>query len=291
MSPNRAAGAGAIALPDDAVLDGAAPNVPGVAGDAAWADALGPPDGATGPGRAMGTRSGGNCSPVSAWVKHPSMVDWPGHMAGVLLVTGCNFRCPFCHNAPLLAAPRESLPWTVLASLLQRFREHWVDAIVISGGEPTLRPELPQLLRFLRDRGFRVKLDTNGSRPLELEPLLGWVDYVAMDVKCALDRYPALVGCADPGAVVRSIDLIRRRAPEYEFRTTVIEPVHDDAHMDSIGALVQGSRRWVLQRFEPRGEILHPDCRAWPRTSPSRLRALRARLASCAREVTVRGAD
>lgn len=219
------------------------------------------------------------------------MVDWPGHMAGVLLMTGCNFRCPFCHNAPLLAAPREGLPWPVLESLLRRFREHWVDAIVISGGEPTLRPDLSRLVRFLRDRGFRVKLDTNGSRPGELDALLADVDYVAMDVKCSLDRYPDMVGCADPGSIVQSIDLIRRRASEYEFRTTVLGPVHDDAHMDSIGALIRGSRRWVLQRFEPRGELLHPDCRTWPRTSPSRLRALRSRLASCAQEVLLRGTD
>jgi pyruvate formate lyase activating enzyme len=279
-----------MALPADAALDPAAPATP-AAVDAARVDAC------VAPGRAPGwvpvseTGSGGGLSPVSAWVRHPSMVDWPGHMAGVLLVTGCNFRCPFCHNAPLLAAPRERLSWTVLESLLRRFREHWVDAIVISGGEPTLRSDLPQLVRFLRDRGFRVKLDTNGSRPGELEALLADVDYVAMDVKCSLDRYPDLVGCADPGVIVRSIDIIRRLAPEYEFRTTILDPVHDDAHMDSIGALVRGSRRWVLQRFEPRGELLHPDCRAWPRTSPSRLRALRARLALCAQEVLLRGAD
>ncbi len=280
-----------MALPVDAVLDPAAPAVSGAAVDASWADTLVQPGRAPGWNPASETGSGSGISPVSAWVKHPSMVDWPGHMAGVLLVTGCNFRCPFCHNAPLLATPREGLPWTVLESLLRRFREHWVDAIVISGGEPTLRADLPQLVRFLRDRGFRVKLDTNGSRPRELEALLPGVDYVAMDVKCALDRYPALVGCADPGAIVQSIDIIRRLAPEYEFRTTILEPVHDDAHMDSIGALVRGSRRWVLQRFEPRGELLHPDCRAWPRTSPSRLRALRARLAACAQEVLLRGTD
>lgn len=278
MSPAGAAGAVAAALPDDAVLAAARPPAAGPAADAAWAGAV-----------AAGIDA--DVSPVSAWVKHPSMVDWPGHMAGVLLVTGCNFRCPFCHNAPLLASPREGLAWDVLESLLRRFRDHWVDAVVISGGEPTLRPDLPRLVRFLRDRGFRVKLDTNGSRPDALEAVVELVDYVAMDVKCAPDRYPGLVGFAEPDRIVRSIGIIRRCAADYEFRTTVAAPLHDDGHMDEIAELVRGSRRWVLQRFEPRGELLHPECRNWPRTPPSRLRSLRTRLAPVAREVLVRGSD
>lgn len=288
MSPVRAASAGTVALPEDAVLDAAVPAATGPAADAAWADAFVARGG--GYARPAGSGPAGG-SPVSAWVKHPSMVDWPGHMAGVLLVTGCNFRCPFCHNAPLLADPRGGLPWSALESLLRRFREHWVDAIVISGGEPTLRPDLPRLVRFLRDRGFRVKLDTNGSRPEAIEAVLDEVDYVAMDVKCGLARYPALVGFGDPDRIARSIEMVRDRAVDYEFRTTVAEPLHDDAQMDAIAAVLRGSRRWVLQRFEPRGELLQPDCRVWPRTSPSRLRALKTRLASVAREVIVRGSD
>jgi len=284
VSPDRAAGGAAVALPDDVVLDAAQPSAAGPAADAAWADAVSGAGGAS-------ARVAADTSPVSAWVKHPSMVDWPGHLAGVLLVTGCNFRCPFCHNAPLLSAPRGGLAWDILESLLRRFREHWVDAIVVSGGEPTLRPDLPRLVGFLRDRGFRVKLDTNGSRPEALEAVIDGVDYVAMDVKCALDRYPGLVGVTAPGRIARSIGVIRRRAVDYEFRTTIVEPLHDDAHVDEIAALVRGSRRWVLQRFEPRGELLHPDCRTWPRTSPSRLRSLRARLAPVAREVVARGLD
>jgi len=284
VSPDRAAGGAAVALPDDVVLDAAQPSAAGPAADAAWADAVSGAGGAS-------ARVAADTSPVSAWVKHPSMVDWPGHLAGVLLVTGCNFRCPFCHNAPLLSAPRGGLAWDILESLLRRFREHWVDAIVVSGGEPTLRPDLPRLVGFLRDRGFRVKLDTNGSRPEALEAVIDGVDYVAMDVKCALDRYPGLVGFTAPGRIARSIGVIRRRAVDYEFRTTIVEPLHDDAHVDEIAALVRGSRRWVLQRFEPRGELLHPDCRTWPRTSPSRLRSLRARLAPVAREVVARGLD
>ncbi len=284
MRPDRAAGAATVALPADAVLDAASPAAAGPAADAAWADSV-----AAAAGRA--DRVEADISPVSAWVKHPSMVDWPGHMAGVLLVTGCNFRCPFCHNAPLLAAPREGLAWGVLETLLRRFRDHWVDAIVISGGEPTLRPDLPRLVTFLRERGFRVKLDTNGSRPEAIDAVLDQVDYVAMDVKCGLDRYPALVGFPDPDRIARSIELVRSRALDYEFRTTVAGPLHDDAHMDAIADVLRGSRRWVLQRFEPRGELLHPDCTLWPRTPPSRLRALKTRLGSVAREVIVRGLD
>ena len=219
------------------------------------------------------------------------MVDWPGHMAGVLLVTGCNFRCPFCHNAPLLAVPRGGLPWADLDALCRRFQGHWVDAIVVSGGEPTLQAGLPDLIDFLRARKFHVKLDTNGSRPEMIEAVIDRVDYVAMDVKCTLDRYPELTGFRDSSRISRSMEIIRSRAADYEFRTTVADPIHDDAQIDAIGALVAGSRRWILQRFEPRGELLHPDCRAWPRTAPSRLHAIRARLARCAHEVLIRGMD
>jgi len=265
----------AAALPPDAVLDAAEPPATGPAGDAAWADHP--------PVRA-------DTSPVSAWLRHPSMVDWTGHMAGVLLVSGCNFRCPFCHNAPLLAAPRGGLPWDELDALCRKFRRHWVDALVISGGEPTLRPDLPALVRFLRERRFRVKLDTNGSRPDRIEAVIDAVDYIAMDVKCPLDRYPALVGFSRPEAIRRSIDLIRERAADYEFRTTIADPIHDDAQVAAIAELVRGSRRWILQRFEPRGELLHPECRTWPRTAPSRLRDLCDRHSGCAAEVLVRGA-
>jgi uncharacterized radical SAM superfamily Fe-S cluster-containing enzyme len=151
-SRERRRGAGASVLPDNAVLDAAAPPVVGQAADAAWADRdLQPARTGTGPGARR------DASPVSAWMRHPSMVDWPGHMAGVLLVTGCNFRCPFCHNAPLLAVPRGGLPWADLAALCRRFQGHWVDAIVVSGGEPTLQAGLPDLIDFLRARKFHVK--------------------------------------------------------------------------------------------------------------------------------------
>lgn len=273
MNPGLASPVAAATLPPDAVLDAAEPSVLGPAADAAWADAA----------------PGVETSPVSAWMRHPSMVDWPGHMAGVLLVTGCNFRCPFCHNAPLLATPRGGLPWKDLDALCRKFRSHWVDAIVISGGEPTLRADLPELVRFLRDRRFHVKLDTNGSRPDRIEAVIDAVDYVAMDVKCSLDRYPSLVGYARPEAIRMSIDLIRDRAAEYEFRTTIADPIHDDAQVEAVAGLVSGSRRWILQRFEPRGELLHPECRSWLRTSPSRLHALRDRFSGCAQEVLVRG--
>lgn len=230
-------------------------------------------------------------SPVFGFMKNPTMVDYPGKLAAVFFVSGCNFRCGFCHNAGLMARHREGITWARLRAACRNFADNWVDAAVISGGEPTLHPELASCIERLKSFGWAVKLDTNGSQPEVLDALLPQLDYVAMDVKAGFSRYGELTGWRDVSAVHRSIGLIRDNAADYEFRTTVIEGFHTLEQMREIGAALRGARRWVLQPFLPREDLPDPALRNRPRTSAETLAGLQAALADTADRVLIRGAD
>jgi len=180
--------------------------------------------------------------------------------------------------------------WEKLGEICERFRQGWVDGVVITGGEPTLAADLLPLLDFVRRFGFAVKLDSNGSRPEVLDQALPLLDYVAMDVKCSLQNYPTLTGFNDAGQIARSAELLRTRARDYEFRTTVIERLHSDEEMRMIGALIRCARRYVLQPFLPREDLPDPTLRTEPRTSPDRLKYLAAFMREYTDEIIVRGA-
>jgi pyruvate formate lyase activating enzyme len=188
-----------------------------------------------------------------------TQLDYPGLLACVAFLPGCNFRCGYCHN-----------PEFVLPDLLLKTQASWVgeadffsflgrrrdklDAVVISGGEPTLQRGLMSFMRRVKDMGFKVKLDTNGSRPDILKSLLddGCVDYIAMDVKTSLERYAELVGpCLKPEAIRESMLMVMDRAPEYEFRTTLLREVHSLSDVQRMAELAYGARRYALQRFRP----------------------------------------
>lgn len=193
---------------------------------------------------------------ISAVQKFTTL-DYPGKTACIVFTAGCNFRCGYCHN-----------PEFVLPDRLKEFEEHFIpeevfwgfletrrgllEGVAVSGGEPTLQRDLRAFLRRVKDMGFSVKLDTNGSLPEIIEPILedGCVDYVAMDVKTSLDRYAELVGaCVRPDAVKRSIDLIKRFAPDYELRTTIVAEHHDIGTLKEMRSLIQGAKRYSLQGF------------------------------------------
>lgn len=227
-------------------------------------------------------------SPVFAYHRNPTMVDYPGRLAALFFVSGCNFRCGFCHNAALMAESREGLAWEDLDKACRAFRDHWADAAVITGGEPTLAEGLEELVGRLRGHGFAVKLDTNGSRPEVLERVAPLVDYVAMDVKCSLPTYPRLTGFTHADRIGRSAGILRETTRDYEFRTTVIDGVHTDEEMRGVAEIVRGARRYVLQPFVPREDLPDPALRLVRRTAPSRLRELQAAMRDCADEVICR---
>lgn len=227
---------------------------------------------------------------IYAFLEKPSMVDYPQHLAAVFFTSGCGFTCGFCHNAELMGRKQTGLSWEALETACERFRQDWVNGVVITGGEPTTAGDLPELVRFFRERfGFDIKLDTNGSNPERLAECLPLVDYVAMDIKCGLSTYPDAVGFSDTGKIQQSIDLIKAQAKDYEFRTTVIETIHTDDEMRKVQDVVDGSRRYVLQPFIPRDDLPDEKFRTLPRTTSARLHELKAHMAGCADEILLRG--
>lgn len=228
-------------------------------------------------------------SPVYGYQRRPSMVDFAGHLAGVFFLSGCNFRCGFCHNAALIGRRKPGVSWARLDQVCRGFHDNWVTGAVISGGEPTLHDDLSELISFFRGFGWAVKLDTNGSRPECLAGVVDDVDYVAMDVKAGPMRWSGVTGYERIDQVIRSIDLVRMRARDYEFRTTIIEDVHSDAEMEEIGHAIDGARRFVIQPFVPRADLPDPHFRTKRRTSPDRLSAVADLMCPYADEVIVRG--
>ena len=228
--------------------------------------------------------------PVFGVLAKPSMVDFPGRLAVVLFTSGCNFRCGFCHNAALLGTKKPGYSWHKLGQVCEQWQDQWVDGAVISGGEPTIWPSLPELIEFLTQRGLAVKLDTNGSRPDAVARVLPSIEYVSMDVKCSLDSYAKLTDFTDTASVARSVDLIKDAAADYEFRTTVVSSLHTDDEMSQIGRLIKGARRYVIQPFIPREDIPDADLRTTPRTSVDRLRHIGELMQEFADTVVVRGA-
>ena len=229
------------------------------------------------------------CSPACGARRDPSLIDYPGRLAAVFYTAGCNFRCGFCHNASLLGQRRAGMSWASVRRLCERFREDWVDGAVVTGGEPTLADELPELLRLLASYGFAVKLDTNGSRPDVLERVLPLLDYVAMDIKCGLESYPDVVGFCEPERIAASAALIKRQAADYELRTTVVDLLHPDEELLAVAELVRGAKRYVLQPFLPKDNLPDPVLRKARRTLPERLRHVSELVAGCADELIVRG--
>ena len=217
------------------------------------------------------------------------MVDYAGHLAAVFFTSGCNFTCGFCHNASLMGASQPGMSWHKLEGGCRKFVADWVDGAVITGGEPTLSTELPELIRFLKTFGWAIKLDTNGSNPERLAECLPLVDYVAMDVKAGESGYLPLTGYSNLKRLKSSIAMIKTSARDYEFRTTILEGFHDDTQMIEIAKLVAGARRYIMQPFVPSENLPNAQYRDATRTSAGRLEAVAALVAGCADTVTVRG--
>ena len=173
-----------------------------------------------------------------------TLLDYPGRTACTVFLSGCNFRCPFCHNAPLLtAADEDGMDEDELLAFLKK-RQGLLDGVAITGGEPLLRPELPALLEKIKALGYAIKLDTNGAFPEQLEAVVraGLADYVAMDVKNSPVRYAQTVGAVELDLVPidKSVSFLLRDTVDYEFRTTAVAELHDDASFLSLADWLAG---------------------------------------------------
>ena len=191
-----------------------------------------------------------------------TLLDYPEKLACTIFTAGCNFRCPFCHNASLVlrAGEVDEIPEKDLLSYLEK-RGGLLDGVCITGGEPLLNPDIEELIVKIRSYGLLVKLDTNGAFPDRLESLLdkGLIDYVAMDVKNSDGKYGETVGLGesfDISSINRSIDIIMKKAPDYEFRTTVVRELHDREDLISIANKLKNAKRYFLQKYVDSGDVL-----------------------------------
>ncbi len=185
-----------------------------------------------------------------------SLIDYPGKISAILFTGGCNFRCPFCHN-PELVEDIERIPDIGIEEILEKLRQRrgFIDAVAITGGEPLLYPDIVELTGILKELGFLVKVDTNGSFPNVLEKLFesGNVDFVAMDVKTSLARYEVGAGVkVDTEKILRSIELIKKWEGDSEFRITLVPGIVDEVDLIELVPVLTGSRKVVLQQFRNR---------------------------------------
>jgi pyruvate formate lyase activating enzyme len=183
-----------------------------------------------------------------------SLIDYPNKIASVLFTPGCNLRCPFCHNWRIVVDPKPPFLQEAVALELLESRKKYVDAVVVTGGEPTMHSELPKFLAKLKERGFEVKLDTNGFYPEALEECLPYVDYVALDVKTSLEKYKQL-GSEDTAGLMRTIEILKTGKVPYEFRTTVVPELVTAEDIERIGEMVKGAKTYALQQFVPQDTL------------------------------------
>lgn len=184
-----------------------------------------------------------------------SLVDYDGKVSCTLFTSGCNFRCSFCHNGDLVVNTQNNVPIDdeEIFYYLEK-RKKQLDAVVITGGEPTLMVNLEENIQKIKQLGYLVKLDTNGSNYECLKKLIdkGLVDYVAMDIKNSIDDYFNIIGVSNQNLlenVKKSIELLKQNVIDYEFRTTLVNEFHNEKNIEEIGKLLQGAKKIYLQKF------------------------------------------
>lgn len=198
-----------------------------------------------------------------------TLLDYPGCVAATIFLGGCNFRCPFCHNGDLVLKSGQMTGYEekeVLAFLKKR--RNVLEGVCITGGEPTLHAELPEFISKIKELGYLVKLDTNGSNPEMLKSLVKekLIDYVAMDVKAPLTKYEKACGVAvDVEKIKQSVEFLKQGEIPYEFRTTVVKELHTREDILEIGRYLGGASKYFLQSYEESEQNLCKDFTAMPR--------------------------
>ncbi|MCL2172355.1 MAG: anaerobic ribonucleoside-triphosphate reductase activating protein [Candidatus Bathyarchaeota archaeon] len=177
-----------------------------------------------------------------------SLLDYPDKVSSVLFTPGCNLRCPYCHNADIVLNPQPPFLQETTALEILEQRKKYIDAVVITGGEPCMHKELPKFLAKLKEQNFFVKLDTNGFYPETLQESLQHIDYVALDIKTSIEKYKQL-GMQDTNNLQKSINILKTGKTSYEFRTTLVPELVTLQDIEAIGELSKGSKNHALQKF------------------------------------------
>jgi pyruvate formate lyase activating enzyme len=192
-----------------------------------------------------------------------TLLDYPKHLAATIFLGGCNMRCPFCHNASLVTntTSQPTIPEEEVLSYLVK-RQNILEGVCITGGEPTLYPDLPTFIKKIKDLGFKIKLDTNGTNPVMIKTLITdkLIDYIAMDIKNSPEKYTLTAGLSnlslDP--IRESVDLLLTSPLDYEFRTTVVKEYHTLEDMLSISNWLSGAKAYYLQSYKDSDDIILP---------------------------------
>ncbi len=191
-----------------------------------------------------------------------TLLDYPGHVACTVFTGGCNLRCPFCHNTSLITGAEEFMSEDELLAFLSK-RHGILDGVAVTGGEPLLHRETADLLAKIKETGYLVKLDTNGTFPSRLREIVeaGLVDYVAVDVKNSKEKYAETVGVKnfDISPIEETVEYLLTSPVEYEFRTTVVSPYHAPDDIEAIAKWIRGAKRYFLQSYIDSGDVLHAD--------------------------------
>ncbi len=199
-----------------------------------------------------------------------SLLDYDENVSVVLFAPTCNFRCPFCHNGQSVLENNLAIPFDEILDFLKT-RTGLIDAVVVSGGEPTLMNDLVSKIEKIKELGFKIKLDTNGTNPDVLRELLrkNLLNYIAMDIKNSEDKYAETVGVTNPllSKIKESISIIMNSGIDYEFRTTLVAEYHSKESIEKMGELIKGANKLYLQKFVDREGVikkgLHPIEEVW----------------------------
>ena len=189
-----------------------------------------------------------------------TLLDYPEKTACTVFTGGCNFRCPFCHNASLVTnLNSDEISESDFFELLIK-RKNVLQGVCITGGEPTLMPDLPEFIKRIKDLGYLVKLDSNGYRPGIIKSLVesNLIDYIAMDIKNSEEKYPLTTGITDMDMdkIKESIDFIMNCGIDYEFRTTIVRELHTPQDIEDIGLLIKDAKKYFLQGFIDSGDLI-----------------------------------
>ena len=220
-----------------------------------------------------------------------TLLDYPGCVSATIFVGGCNFRCPFCHNALLVTKTQDVVEHNIddILSFLKK-RQGILDGVCITGGEPLMNKEIFDFAREIKNLGYSIKLDTNGSFPERLEKMIdeGLCDYVAMDIKNCKEKYPLTAGIdkLDVGHIDKSVQILLKNKVDFEFRTTVVKEFHTIEDMEKIGKWISGAPRYYLQNFEDSGNLISDGCSAH---NPQMLEVMKNALSSFLPKVEIRG--
>ncbi len=220
-----------------------------------------------------------------------TLLDFPGKVAITVFTGGCNFRCPFCHNALLVTKTNELQEYKEeeILDFLKK-RKGLLDGVAITGGEPLLQKDIEGFMEKAKDLGFEVKLDTNGSYPERLKEIVahGLVDYVAVDIKNSKEKYASTVGLKnfDIGKIDETISFLMQKTVPFEFRTTVVDELHEVEDIVKISEWIKGDEPYYLQNFVDSGDLITPGLHA---ASKEKMLEMREKAASAVPNTYLRG--